>query len=228
MGQGARPSILPSKIYRPDRLLFCLIKANKIKIRVMFRQNTIRDRRLTREHIEQKYFILYYVFIKRGFGLDCSPKIPGGVRVRIYLARSRTQKSKLKVQIVLGSNVAAARVSSRGVKIIREDVAEVVSHDHDILQCLDIVLGAIHFKLNDLHKAIPEGKKRRRSERDQKKNFTSGVWEIVSTISGTRPGNAQRTRVGATPTDIGGLCRDHKIVLWSGSKRKKKRASGTP
>ena len=35
------------------------------------------------------------------------------------------------------------------------------SHDHDILQCLDIVLGAIQFRLNDKHKQKPAGARRR-------------------------------------------------------------------
>lgn len=33
--------------------------------------------------------------------------------------------------------------------------------DHDILQCLDVVLGSIQFRLNDKHKEIPLGAKRR-------------------------------------------------------------------
>src|SRR5262249_556764 len=56
----------------------------------------------------------------------------------------------------------------RGITIAREDVTDVVSHDHDVLQCLDIVLGAMNFKLNDLHREIPQGK-RRRSKRTRNK-----------------------------------------------------------
>jgi len=46
--------------------------------------------------------------------------------------------------------------------LIPEDqIAEVKSHNHVLLQCVDIVLGAIQFRLNDLHKVTPEGKWRR-------------------------------------------------------------------
>jgi hypothetical protein len=38
---------------------------------------------------------------------------------------------------------------------------DVSSKDHVILQGLDIILGAIQFRLNDKHLEIPQGKKRR-------------------------------------------------------------------
>jgi hypothetical protein len=47
------------------------------------------------------------------------------------------------------------------ITIMSEDITEVVSHDHVILQCLDIVLGAMNFRLNDKHLAKPPGEKRR-------------------------------------------------------------------
>ncbi|WP_257834363.1 hypothetical protein [Salipaludibacillus agaradhaerens] len=43
----------------------------------------------------------------------------------------------------------------------KDDIAEAKSHDHVILQCLDVVLGAMEFRLNEKHREIPEGKKRR-------------------------------------------------------------------
>ena len=44
------------------------------------------------------------------------------------------------------------------IKIPRDQIAEVASHDHDILQCLDIILGSIQFRLNDKHCEKPTGK----------------------------------------------------------------------
>jgi hypothetical protein len=37
----------------------------------------------------------------------------------------------------------------------------VTSHDHDILQCADIVLGAMQFRLNDKHREKPKDSRRR-------------------------------------------------------------------
>jgi len=40
---------------------------------------------------------------------------------------------------------------------LKEDIAEVRSHDHVILQCMDVVLGSMFFILNDFHLEKPEG-----------------------------------------------------------------------
>jgi hypothetical protein len=47
------------------------------------------------------------------------------------------------------------------ILIPEDQIAEVKSHNHVLLQCVDIVLGAIQFRLNDLHKVKPKGKWRR-------------------------------------------------------------------
>ena len=47
------------------------------------------------------------------------------------------------------------------IKINKEDITEIDSKDHVLLQYMDIVLGAMYFRLNRFHKVIPEGKKRR-------------------------------------------------------------------
>ncbi|NBV87425.1 MAG: hypothetical protein EBS01_14440, partial [Verrucomicrobia bacterium] len=48
-----------------------------------------------------------------------------------------------------------------GLTIRPEDIAEIRSHDHVLAQCLDVVLGAMSFRLNDKHRQIPEGERRR-------------------------------------------------------------------
>ena len=139
---------------------FELIEAGKIKVRIMFRQNTIRHRRLTAEHHEQRYFILYYTFLKWAFGLDRSPKISGGVRVRIYpdnIPDTDEQIARFRSFLVRLSNRPEFRF--RGITIRPEDVTDVISHEHPILQCLDIVLGAMHFRLNDLHRELDPAEK---------------------------------------------------------------------
>lgn len=140
---------------------FDLVAEGKIKVRIQFTKNTILPLNLTRRHIDEKYFILYYQFIKHAFGLAHAPS-PGGASLRIYFDKmpdTAEQFSKFKSYIVaLGSTSSFRR---RGLSIHPEDVTEVASHDHDVLQCLDIILGAIHFRLNDKHLEIPAGQTRR-------------------------------------------------------------------
>ena len=59
------------------------------------------------------------------------------------------------------------------LKIKKDSIYEVDSKKHIILQCLDIVLGAMAFRLNKHHRDIPEGQKEEVKERKQKSMFTS-------------------------------------------------------
>lgn len=138
------------------------VERDQIKLRIMFTQNTVRPRGLTDEHFKNQYAILYYYFIRHAFGLRYSPVEPNGVDVRIYPDRmplSAEQVDTFKSYLVRLSNRTEFR--ERGIRIAHHNIVEVVSHDHDILQCLDIVLGAMNFRLNDKHLDKPEGQLRR-------------------------------------------------------------------
>jgi hypothetical protein len=141
---------------------FQLVKAGKIKIRIMFTQNTNVALQLTKQHVDDRYFILYYHFIKNAFGLLHSPVQQGGVRLRIYpdqIPDTKEQVTRFRDYIVRLARSAGFK--ARGISIKAEDVSDVCSHDHDVLQCLDVILGAIQFKLNDMHLEKPLGKNRR-------------------------------------------------------------------
>ena len=138
------------------------VGSDEIKLRVMFTQNTVRPRNLTADQIKNQYAILYYFFIRHAFGLVYSPTRRGGVDVRIYpdqLPLAPDQVKVFKSYLVRLANRAEFR--AKGIRIARENIVEVVSHDHDILQCLDIILGAMNFYLNDKHLDEPDGKARR-------------------------------------------------------------------
>jgi hypothetical protein len=141
---------------------FDLISDDKIKIRIMFTQNTNRPGRLQREHHENQYAILYYYFIRHAFGLIYLPKQEFGTRIRVYpdrLPMSAGDVLTFKKFVVRLTN--RSEFQARHVRFNMEDVTEVVSHDHDVLQCLDIVLGAMNFRLNKKHKDKPKGATRR-------------------------------------------------------------------
>lgn len=141
---------------------FDMIADGKVKIRIMFTQNIVRTRRLTREQIKNQYAILYYFFIRHAFGLIYSPKIPGGVKMRVYpdqMPLSPSQVASFRGYVVRLSGRSEFR--QKQITFDAEDVTEVVSHDHDILQCLDVILGSMNFRLNDKHKDKPPGAKRR-------------------------------------------------------------------
>lgn len=142
-------------------VLFELVKENKIKIRIMFRQNAHKATNLTQRHKEEEFFILYYQFIKHAFGLAYTENREETF-VRMYfdylpdtIARRQAFKEHIR------GLQSKREFQLAGIKIRKEDIAEVDSKRHLLLQMIDVVLGSICFRLNDKHKEIPEGKKRR-------------------------------------------------------------------
>ncbi|TWU21732.1 hypothetical protein Pla52o_39190 [Novipirellula galeiformis] len=142
---------------------FDLIAADLAKVRIMFTNNTYIPQGLTSEQRQSEYHRLYYQFIKHGFGLAFSnEEHDGPKRVRLNMDQmptSREETAKFKSFIeALSRNPEMRRAN---VDFDRQQIAEVNSKDHDLLQCLDVVLGAMTFRLNNLHQVKPEGQSRR-------------------------------------------------------------------
>ena len=138
---------------------FDFIEHNVIKIRIMFTHNYRQPINLTREQKDNTFTQLYYQFFKHAFGLQYSNYDPKTeVSLRLYfdeLPINPSQKQQFKKFIIdLGQN---ANFSKANLLIRPEDITEVKSHEHIILQCMDIILGAMYFRLNDLHKEKPPG-----------------------------------------------------------------------
>lgn len=143
---------------------FDFIVANDVKIRIMFTQNRNVPLNLAKRHHDEKYFILYYQFLKGAFGLQYS-SLDSGIPTRIKLCMDQLpDERKEKVQQFKGY-LAGLSVNpefrKNNVQLRMEDITTCNSHKHVILQCLDIVLGAMHFRLNDKHKEKPDGQFRR-------------------------------------------------------------------
>ena len=120
---------------------FALTRDGRIKTRIMFTQNCHVPQNLEKYHYEHKYFLLYYQFIKHTFGLCYANQAIEHLNVRLYFDKlpDTIEKCELFKDHIFGLNRYREFQKAR-VKISRNQIAEVVSHDHDILQCLDIVL----------------------------------------------------------------------------------------
>ena len=141
---------------------FSFIEQDKVKIRIMFTQNAIEPQNLTKKQIEDEYFILYYHFLHYAFGLEYSNETNEKINLRIYLDHmpdSIEKRQRFKEYLKGVEKKPSFRRAN--LKIRKEDITEVKSHDHIILQCLDIILGSISFRLNNKHWIKPEGKKQR-------------------------------------------------------------------
>lgn len=151
-----------SKYIELMTLFFSYVKSDKIKIRIMFRDNKDVSSNSATISADDKYFKLYYQFIKHAFGFMHIKSSDEPIYIRVYLDQLPDKKVKCAEfkQYIVGLPKINDYKNSP-VIIREEDVAEVRSHDHVLLQCLDVVLGAMFFRLNLLNKVVPEGKNRR-------------------------------------------------------------------
>lgn len=142
--------------------LFDIVAEGDIKLRIMFTQNYYAPRRLSPEQGEEGFFILYYQFIKHAFGLRFAG-IPGQ-RTSIRLMFDElpdTLEKRARFKAYLAALDRSPEFRRSGVDLDASDIAEVDSKRHVLLQCVDVVLGAMQFRLNDKHKEKPEGSRMR-------------------------------------------------------------------
>lgn len=142
---------------------FDLIEERKIKIRIMFRRNQYDARHLTEYQELNGFYLLYYQFLKNAFGFQyASGCCEDTVVLRTYFDRlpnTKEQNDRFKNYIYDLQNLADFK---RGhVVINREDITDVDSKQHVILQGMDIILGSIQFKLNKENLRKPEGARAR-------------------------------------------------------------------
>lgn len=147
---------------------FSFIKSNEIKFRIMFTQNIYQPTNLTRYHHQHRYFILYYHFIKEAFGLRYAN--PGSIHINFDMLKIGTNDKKKKFFNFITNLSNTEEFKNSGITISNSDIKEVVSKDNIIMQCTDIILGAIQSKLNgklendDEHKYQRRGKKTKTKE----------------------------------------------------------------
>jgi hypothetical protein len=173
------------------------IAEKTVKVRIMFRQNAHKPTRLTEEQIEGEYFLLYYQFIKHAFGLEFIEPTDTGTNIRLYF--DEFPETREKVERFKGFLLAlqkSRKLQAAKVVLTKDNLTEVRSHDHVLLQGLDIVLGAMSFRLNDKHKEVPPGKKRRGKRTRAKESLYK---LILAEVRELRPG----FNIGVT-TSLGG------------------------
>lgn len=141
---------------------FEYIKLSEIKVRIMFTQNRNVPIGLNEYQRDHKYFLLYYQFIKHCFGFPFLPQEDNDFNVRVYLDKLPDTKEKVALfKDRLHSLEKSPQFRNRRIRFPREQIAEIDSSQHIILQCLDVILGSMQFRLNNKHKIKPEGQYRR-------------------------------------------------------------------
>jgi len=159
------------------------VGAGRVKVRIMFTQNLFVPSGLTPEQRRNEYYLLYYQFIKHAFGLRFSN--PGGQLVRVRLNLDRLPgngKENARFRgFILGLN-KNPELKAANIHFSADQIAELRSHDHVLLQCLDVVLGAMAFRLNDKHKAKRKGKRRRGNRTIAKHELYKHIQRLIQRI----------------------------------------------
>ena len=136
--------------------LFDLADEGKVKLRVMFTQNYFSPNRLSDEQRDNGFFLLYYQFVKHAFGLPYVSVDGQSRRLRLYFDKLPDTHEKCAAfkGYLGGLNQSPGFRRSRLV-LPADAIAEIDSKQHALLQCIDVVLGAMQFRLNDKHKLKP-------------------------------------------------------------------------
>lgn len=173
---------LPAFITLMD-VFFKLVKQGKIKVRIMFTHNAKKAKFLSKDHVENEFFLLYYQFVKHHFGLTYSNDTPNTINLRLHfddLPDTYSKRAQFK-EYIKGLERTKGFIYS-GIKIRKEDIVEVDSRKHLPLQFLDVVLGAMQFKLNNMHKEKPVGQKRRAKRTIAKEKLYKHINAKIRTI----------------------------------------------
>lgn len=149
---------------------FDIVERGDMKIRIMFTQN--RHVPLLRDfQVDNEYFLLYYQFIKNAFGLRYSVGEGETASAAVLLDDIPHNAEKLDQFKTYMSSLSDYPIWKRaGFSIAYEDITDVNSKDHNILQALDVVLGGIQSRLNEKHtRVVPPA--RRRTKRARAKDL---------------------------------------------------------
>lgn len=163
--------------------MFDLVEAGKIKMRIMYSQNANIPVGLTPQQEADSYQMLYYQFIKHAFGFRfCGDGSPANLwivpdRMPMNKEQKRRFKSYLK-GLGLSADFRQAQLS-----VI--EVIEIDSKTNVLMQGIDVVLGAMQFRLNDKHLDKPDGSHRRGNRTVAKEKLYK---HILARIRRLRPG----------------------------------------
>ncbi|MCM1150852.1 MAG: DUF3800 domain-containing protein [Alistipes sp.] len=165
-------------------LFFDFIRQDKVKIRIMFRQSAQIPINLTQEQKENGFHLLYYQFVKHAFGLRFHRADPTeDTYIRLYfdkLPDTHIQNEAFKSHIY-GLQGQPIFQHAR-LKIRMDDIVEIDSKDHSIQQCMDIILGAMAFRLNNMHKEKPEGARQRGKKTIAKEKLYRHILSLIKSI----------------------------------------------
>lgn len=165
------------------RLFFTYVRAGDIHVRIMFRKKINQRTAGDGTSKDDRYFKLYYQFLKHAFGFRSPSSYTGEYYVHFLLDELPDHSAEAdRFKNYLCDLPQTKDMQGTGMQIRKRDIGEVKSHDHVVLQCTDIVLGAMFFRLNKLHEVKPEGARTRGKRTIAKEKLYKVIQQEIATI----------------------------------------------
>lgn len=128
---------------------FKLMEEKILKVRIMFTREYYKPIGLTEEQKSNQFYLLYYQFIKNAFGLQYHTHNFDSLNLKIYfdkLPKTKTENERFKDYIYELQYCNSFKQAN--INISTDNITDVNSKSHVILQGMDIILGSMNFKLN--------------------------------------------------------------------------------
>lgn len=138
-------------------LFFTFVKSGDIKIRIMFSPNGQLDKTIPHS-LNETFMKFYHTFIINAFNIFYARE---NFRLRVVcddLPETREQCNKFK-QCLVNKIVKNDRVNANKVFISQQDIEEVDSKKHTVLQCVDVIVGLVDFALNTTEEELKKSKR---------------------------------------------------------------------
>lgn len=162
-------------------LYFKFIKEGKIKVRIMFQAT---DQIIHEQSDAMQYHLLYYQFIKHAFGLQYRDEYKNeAVNLKLFfdeIPDTKEQNDDFKAHLCYLQELQQFKKAN--IKIKHDDISEIDSHKHSIQQCMDIILGAMAFRLNNLHIVIPYGANEPGKKTKAKEALFNHILELIQEV----------------------------------------------
>jgi hypothetical protein len=180
---------------------FDVLRKGDVRMRVMFQETRNVPARLNRDGRNEGYFKLYYQFIKHAFGLAHVPDQEAGTRLRLFFDQfPHTREKVVQFKGFLFGLPEASAVRHARLHLSPDHIAEVDSKEHVLLQCVDLVLGAMAFRLNDLHVQKPDGQRIRGKRTLAKDRLYRHILKEIRTV---KPAFNPKITTGTEPFPSG-------------------------
>lgn len=138
----------------------------RCRFRAMFLDKRWKPTNLGPEQKKLGYHILYYLFISRAFGLDRVPLGPDEcLMLRLFFDKLPDRReNNERFKEFIRNMPRTPRFRGTPVVIPEDGVSEIDSKVHLIAQAVDVVIGALGFRLNKLHEVTgPDGRRGKRT-----------------------------------------------------------------